>query len=122
MACLAGNLKIIGDEERVAAELTLPATELGKETLREIDQGLITGMSIEMRAQSQFLTDNHRHRVITGARWRGFGLVGAPAYPGSVLEQRDWRPQLLALGYELPKDEEEEPAEERAEAFRFLAV
>ena len=113
------NLKIFDDAERMTAELTLPDTQLGRETLAEIRAGLITGMSLELRAQSQFLTNNYQHRVITGARWRGFGLVGVPAYPGSVLEQRDWRPRLLELGYDLPKDEE--PEEEEAPR-RFLAV
>ena len=116
------NLKIFDNAERMTAELTMPDTQLGRETLAEIKAGLITGMSLELRADKQFLTDNYQHRVITGARWRGFGLVGVPAYPGSVLEQRDWRPRLLELGYELPKDEEPEEEEERAEVYRYLVV
>ena len=116
------NLKICGDEERVTAELELPDTQLGKQVLAEIRAGQITGMSLELRAEKQFLTTNYRHRVITAARWSGFGLVGVPAYPGSILEQRDWRPRLLELGYELPKDEEPEEEEEHAEVARLSSA
>ena len=76
-----------GPELRVA--IPLPDTARGRDAATNIRAGVLTGLSVEFRAEREG-TENGV-RVIRRAKLVGAGLVDDPSYTGSTVEVREQR-------------------------------
>ena len=75
-----------GAGAEVVIDAPLPDTQAGRDTAREIRDGLFAGLSVEFRATAQRYVGGQR--VITKALLNGAGLVDDPEYGGSRVELR----------------------------------
>ena len=78
--------------DRVLIDAALPDTQSGRDAAREVRDGLMTGLSVEFRANRQHYAGGVRR--ITAALLGGAGLVDDPSYAGSRVEVRRRRRRL----------------------------
>ena len=76
----------------VVIDAALPDTSAGRDTAREVRDGLLPGLSVEFRATGQRYDAGVRR--ISGAILTGAGLVDNPSYSGSHAEVRGRRRRL----------------------------
>ena len=70
----------------VVIDAPLPDTAAGRDAAAEVRDGLLTGLSVEVRARRQHYPGGVRE--ITDAVLTGAGLVDSPSYRGSRVEVR----------------------------------
>jgi len=104
------TLKLSETREGVRAEITLPDTTLGRDTLEEVRSGILDAMSVGFRdpEASWRGTDEDTLRTIKKARLTGVALTSFPAFPqtaGTVTER-----SLAA--YRAEEDKERKKGEE----------
>ena len=99
----AKNLVITNTDKEMSARLELPNTSYGRDTAVEVGQRILTGLSLEFRSTKDTIDDSKQHRTIETAMLGGFGVVDAPAYPGSVAQKRweEHRSGIVIPGKEL---------------------
>ena len=116
LGATGSNLKVVEGADALRFRLELPATQLGRDTAYELDEGFLLGASVELG----MVTATYRgaHRLITKSTAIRFALVDKPAYPDSLLKLNRWQDWE---GYE-GDEEEAEPVEEKATVHRFLVV
>ena len=73
----------------VVVDVPLPDTAAGRDTAREVREGLFRGLSVEFKAIRQTFTNGVRR--IQEAALMGVGLVDSPSYAGSLAEVRERR-------------------------------
>ena len=134
------GLTLIDTPESLRAQLAIPDTSTGRDTVAEIKAGLLTGFSLQfVPIKAEY---KGTHRQVISAVMGGFGVVDDPAYPDSLasldrwddyfneLEKRDSDGAGLFLPLEYvmrepepePEAEAEEAEETPAEVVRFLVV
>lgn len=78
------NLALELRADGLYADLTIPQTALGNDTIALINDGVLNGFSAEFLALSSGIED--RTRIVRRARVYGVGLVDVPAYDESEFE------------------------------------
>ena len=91
-----GKLELRDTPEALLMECEVPETPPGDMALDMLQQGQITGLSVEFRSVQE--TKEGDLRVIERATLLGIGLVRTPAYPQSKVEVRSAQWNLLLLG------------------------
>ena len=81
-----GSLKLSDSPEALTLRAELPALPLSDLVLKEIQDGTLSGLSIEFRSLGERTSNNLR--VVERASLVGVGLVANPSYPESKVETR----------------------------------
>ena len=76
-----------GTESEVRASITLPDTTAGRDAAINVRAGVLSGLSVEFKAERETMRDGVR--VIQKAALVGAGLVDSPAYAGAGVEARN---------------------------------
>ena len=88
LARTPGTLKLIDGAEALRMEAELPDTAEARDTAALVRAGVLQGLSIEFRADSEEW--DGEHRTVTSAVLGGIAVVDTGAYPGAALEAR-WK-------------------------------
>ena len=123
----AGTLKLTEDGKGLAVSIKVPDTQVGKDTLADIQNGNLSGFSFAFVVGEEdaiYQDDGDLYRVKKIAELFDVSVVDRPAYPqtSETIGLRDQRRNAYRLQQLLRKIEnkEELTESERKEAYRFI--
>ncbi|MYE89578.1 hypothetical protein F4X33_11350 [Candidatus Poribacteria bacterium] len=93
-----GSLKLSDSPEALTLRAELPALPLSDLVLKEIQDGTLSGLSIEFRSIDERTSNDLR--VVERASLVGVGLVATPSYPESKVETRQAGLLFAKIPYE----------------------